>query len=63
MRPLGRSNLPEAAFLEPCLSYLDRKRPGREISPLLGLFKTIMVRREGNVKPAKRAWKRKSVDA
>jgi hypothetical protein len=54
--------LTEAAFLEsPPLSrgraffsYLDRKRPGREISPLLGLLKRIMVRREGNVKPAKR---------
>ena len=33
--------------------------PGREISPLLGLFKTIMVRREGNVKPTKRAWMRR----
>ena len=73
----GRSNLPEAAFLEPRFSYLDRKRPGREISPLLGLFKMIMVRAEPNVNsrdpwpvargPARRgrvgAWMRRSVEA
>jgi hypothetical protein len=56
---LGRSNQRlNNAFLEPppllrgqaLFSYLDRKRPGREISPLLGLLKTIMVRRERNVK-------------
>jgi len=72
MRPLGRSNQRlEAAFLESpphsrgqaFFSYLDRKRPGREISPLLGLLKMIMSRRESNVKPAKRAWKRRRVEA
>lgn len=54
----GRANLPEAAFLEPRFSYLDKERLGRHLSPLLGLFRMIMVRQEGSVKPAKRAVRR-----